>query len=357
VPAPNKPTPALLALAGALTVAGCGENPAIAIIPVRLELTPAVDTVSVGRIESPLTARVYNAFDDEIPDPDLTWGGNAPSVAAVDTLTGAVTGLAPGVVAVTARSGSAADTAAVFVLDDVPLRLPYDTILLAPGDTFTIEVEVAPGGPAPVIWYTGGTPGVATVDSATGLVTAVGPGTSAFAAQSDSAAAAGLVEVLELIDTVGGAAHLGLSGAVTLSATMPARARNHPTDDGGTLFQFRILDPGVHELDAILIDSLDGPETRLVEAMTAGGLGDDPVCLPPASFVFYQRGAPSLVTALSLAGGRVTVTSDTPVSNGRIISGRLDVTLQRTDVSGPAGLIRARGTFVVPLTTLDPCPK
>jgi hypothetical protein len=346
-----------LALAGVVIVAGCGENPAIALIPVRLEIVPAIDTVYVGRIESPLTARVYNAFDEEIPGVEIAWSGDDPSVATVDPLTGAVTGIAPGVVGVTARAGSVSDTAGLFVLTDVPLTLPYDTILLAPGDTFSVEVETTPGSPASAIWYSGGVPGVATIDSASGRVTAVGAGTAPFVAQSDTASVDGLIEVLALTDTLGGAAHLGLSGAVTLSRSMPARARNHPTEDGRTLFQLRILDPDAHELDAILIDSLTGPDTRGVETMTAGGLGLDPVCFPPASFVFYQRSQPSLVRALSVAGGRVTVTSDNAVSNGRVISGRLDVTLQRTDVAGPTGRIRARATFVVPLTTLNPCPK
>lgn len=354
MPGPNKPIAALLSLA----LAGCGENPAVVIIPVRVEVTPAVDTVLVGRTESPLTARAFNAYGEEIPDPDLAWSGDAPAVAAVDPTTGAIAAIAPGAVSVVARAGAASDTAGIFVLDDVPLRLPYDTILLAPGDTFTIALEHAFGGPLPAVWFAGGSPGVATVDSATGLVTAVGAGTAPFVAQSDSDAVSGLIEVLALADTLGGAGHLVLSGAVAFSGSMPARARNHPVDppDTGTVFQLRLLDPASHEVDAILVDSLTGPDTRSIETVTAGDLGSDPVCRPPGSFVFYRRAAPSVLTALSLAGGRVVVTSDTAIATGRIISGRLDVLLQRTDVPGAAAQIRARATFVVPLTTLVPCP-
>jgi hypothetical protein len=354
----NKHVLARLALAGWLAGAACGENPAIAIIPVRLELTPSTDTVYVGEIATRLTAHVFNARDQEIPDADVTWSGDAPSVALVDSLTGAVTGLLPGTTRVSARTGSVADTAAVTVFDVIRLTLPYDTLVLAPGDTFTVpfEMAVAPGTPAPVIRFGGGAPGIATVDSLTGLVTAVGEGAAAYVVQADSTAAGGLIGVVAVADTLTGLLHLGLSGAVGASATLAARAFNHPTLDARTLFQIHALDD-IHDLSVLLIDSLTGPGTRTVQTVPPGGLGSDPVCLPPGSFVFYQRTVLSTLTALSLAGGTVTVTSDRPVPGGRAISGRMDVTVQVTNVAGPEGRIRARATFAMALLSLGSCPQ
>jgi hypothetical protein len=358
VPPPNKRVVLALALAAWFSGGACGENPAIAIIPVRVELTPATDTVYVGEIATRLTARAFNARDEVIPDADIAWTSDAPSVAAVDGLTGAVTGRLTGVAAVMARAGSVADTATVFVLDPIRLTLPYDTILLAPNDTFTLQLElaVAPGRPAPALRFGGGAPGIVTIDSLTGLITAVTAGTAVIVARADTVVAGGFVAVLELSDTLTGFLHLGLSGALNTSTTMASRSFNHPTEDARTLFQLRAVEGGIHELDVLLIDSLTGPGTRMVETVTPADLGPDPVCLPPASFVFYERTVVSTVTALSLGGGTVTVTSDRPVEGGRIISGRLDVTLQRTDVAGIDGRFRARGTFVVPLVTLGNCP-
>jgi hypothetical protein len=359
VPASNKRLAGRLALAAALAAAACGDNPMIALIPVRLELTPATDTVYVGEITSPLTARAFNALDEEIPDVVITWTSSQPGVAAVDSLTGAVTGIEPGATRIAARAGSVTDTALVLVLDLIQLGLPYDTLLLAPQDTFTIPIElvVAPGRPAPVVRFRGGAPGIVTIDSLTGLARALGDGEASFVVVADSTATSGLVVVETIQDTLSGAAHLTLTGAVTLSASWISRAFNHPTNDQRTLFQLRALDPNVHEFDVLLIDSLTGPGTRLVETVPPNGLGSDPVCFPPASLVYYRRTLISTLTALSLAGGTVTVTTDRPIPGGRAISGRLDVSLQRTDVTGAEGQIRARGTFVVALLSLSSCPQ
>jgi hypothetical protein len=354
----NKRVLARLALAGWLAGTACGENPAIAIIPVRLELTPATDTVYVGEIATRLTAHVFNAHDEEIPDADVAWSGDAPLVALVDSLTGAVTGVLPGTARVSARVGSVADTAAVIVLDLIRLTLPYDTLVLAPGDTFTVPVEmaVAPGTPTPLIRFGGGAPGIATIDTLTGLVTAVADGAAAYVVQAGSTVAGGLLAVVAISDTLSGVLHLGLSGAVSASATLSARAFNHPTLDLGTLFQIHALDD-IHDLSVLLVDSLTGPGTRVVQTVAPNGLGSDPVCFPPGSFVFYRRTLLSALTALSQAGGTVSVTSDQPIQGGRAISGRMDVTMQRTDVAGPEGRIRARASFALALVSLSSCPQ
>jgi hypothetical protein len=354
VPSSNK----RIALAAALAAAACGDNPAIAIIPVRLEITPASDTVYVGEIVTPLRARAFNASDEEIPDAVITWTSSMPAVAPVDSLTGTVTGTLSGSTLITARAGSVADTAVITVFDLIQLRLPYDTLFLAPGDTFTVpfELALAPGIPQPTIRFGGGAPGIASIDSLTGFVTAGANGATAYVVRADSMTVGGLIGVVELSDTLNGGLHLHLSGAAELTATLSSRAFNHPTEDNGTLFQLRAVDGAVHELDFLLIDSLEGPGSRVLATVPPNGLGSDPVCHPPASFAFYRRTLLSTMTALSLAFSTVTVTTDVPIGGGRAISGRFDVTLQRTDDQSPEGRIRARGTFVVPLISLADCP-
>jgi hypothetical protein len=358
VPVSNKRVFAVPALWACLSAAGCGDNPAIARIPVRIEITRSTDTVYVGEIVMRLAARVFNALDEEIPDVVVSWSSSEPAVAEVDTTTGAVTGRLPGSTRISARAGSVSDTALVFVFDAVRLGLPYDTLLLAVGDTFTLpyELAVAPGRAPPVIRFTGGGgAGVATIDSITGFVTAVADGERPYVVTADSTAAGGLIVVETIVDTLSGAAHLKFTGALELSASWIARSFNHPTDFG-TLFQLRALEPNVHEFDVLLIDSLVGPGTRTVQTVAPNGLGSDPVCQPPASFVYYRRTLLTTLTFLSQAGGTVSVTSDRSIPGGRAISGRLDVTLQQTDQSGPEGQARVRGTFVIALLSLTSCP-
>jgi hypothetical protein len=351
------------AVAFACTVVGaaCGDGSPVADIPVRVQVLPTRDTVIVGTVSLRLSARVFNAQNREIPGAVVTWRSDQPFIATVDSLTGAVTGVSNGLAAITARAGFVSDTAEVVVLAALQLSLPLDTILLTPGDTFTIPVDVlvANGGPTPAITFGGGGGGIASVDPATGVVTALNPGTIGFVAHADTVSAAGGIEVRIVPDTINGFAYVGLAGAVTRRGRLSSRAFNHPTDDGRTLFQIAARGAaGIDEYDTFLIDSLVAPETRAVETQPPSAIapGTDPVCRPTASFAFYRNLATGIV-GLSLAGGTVTVTSDAPTAGGRAISGRFSVTLQRTDVTGPEGAITALGTFVVPLVSLATCPK
>lgn len=354
---------AVVACALALGAAACSDASPVAGIPVRVEVTPVRDTVLVGSISTRLVARAFNAQNDVISSAVIAWRSDQPFIAAVDSLTGAVTGVAPGVAAITARAGTVADTAEVFVVNALSVFLPLDTILLAPGDTFTIPVQVlTPGGTPPAVTFSGGAGAIATVDPATGLVTAVGPGAVEFAASADTVTARGGIQVRVIPDTLFGLAYVGLQGAVNRRIRLGSRGFNHPTDDGQTLFQLAArTGAGDEEFDAFLIDSLVGPTVRAVGTLPPSALdpGNDPVCLPSTSFVFYRRIAGATLVGLSVAGGTVSITSDQPIpgGGGRAISGRLAVTLQVTDVPGDAGRITARGTFVVPLLSLAACPK
>ncbi len=352
---------AAAALALALGLPACGDTSPVAGIPVRVEVTPVRDTVVVGTISTRLSARAFNAQNDAIPNAVVTWRSDQPFIAAVDSLTGAVTGVAPGVAAITARAGSVSDTAEVFVVNALAVFLPLDTILLAPGDTFTIPVQVlAASGPPPAVTFSGGAGAIATVDPGTGFVTAVGPGQVEFAAHADSVTTRGGIQVRVIPDTLFGLAYVGLSGAVNRRVRLGSRGFNHPTDNGQTLFQLAARSgTGDDEFDVFLIDSLVGPTVRTVGTQPPSAIapGNDPVCLPSTSFVFYRRIAATTLIGLSVAGGTVAITSDAPIPGGRAISGRFQVTLQVTDIPGEAGRIAARGTFVVPLLTLASCPK
>ena len=341
-----------------VSAVACGENPTVVQVAVRVEISPSADTVAVEEVSARLSATAFNLRDEPIRDALFTWRSDQPFIADVDSLTGSVRGIAPGVAAITARTGAVLDTAEVFVLDPVSLSLPLDTLLLAPGDTFTIPVDliVRGGATPPQVSFSGGAAAVATVDPATGLVTAVNTGVVGFEVRADSLVATGGVEVRVLPDTTFGLVYLRVSGAATRGGRLSSRAFNHPTDDAGAAFNLKALGAGPELLAILLTDSLVGPRVDTVGTLEPAAIdpGQDAVCLPPVSWSFYIDPAGS--TALSLAGGRVAITTLTPLVGGSAISGRFDVTLQRTDIAGAAGQIRARGTFIVPLISLAACP-
>lgn len=355
---------ARLALLGAIAAFGaCGEDSIIDEVAVRVEVTPELDTVGVGEISSRLSATAFNVRDDQIADPLFTWRSDQPFIASVDSLTGTVTGVVPGIAAITAAAGVISDTAEVIVVPDLTLTLPLDTILLAAGDTFTIPVNlVARAQMAPPVTFSGGTGAIATIDAATGLVTAVGTGTVGFTVTADTLTAIGAVEVREVPDTTFGLAYVRVSGGgIDLRGRLASRAFNHPTDDGRSIFQIPMNASLAEQVAIVLIDSLSGPSTRSITQLPSAARepSADAVCFPVESFAFYRdiSGAAEVTAFSQTAGGAITVTSVRPTLGGRAISGRFDVRLQRDGIAGSAGAVTAVGTFVVPLLDLSSCPK
>ena len=344
-------------------VAACGDDGGVAEVPVRVELTPDRDSLVVGEVATPFVAQAFNARDEPIPGALFTWRSDQPSIAAVDSLTGRVIAVARGVAAITARTGLVADTSEVFVIAPVSLSLPLDTVILVPGDTFSVPVilQVAGGGAPPPVIFGGGNASVASVDPSSGLVTAIGEGVVAFTAQADTVAVRGGIEVRSVTDTLNGTFYLGLSRALDRRGRFASRGFNHPTDDGGTAIQL-VADgaDGLRRMAFLLTDSLSGTRIDTVGTLAPSDLdpGQDPVCLPPTSWVFYRddSGSPSAV-ALSLGGGTVRFTSVAPIPGGWAVSGRLQATLQLTDVAGAPGRVSAIATFAVPVVSLATCPK
>ena len=338
-------------------LAACGGDPTVGDVVVRVEVTPDRDTLVVGELKTPFAATAFNARDDAVPSAEIRWTSDQSFIASVDSLTGSVRAVTTGGAAITARSSSVADTAQVFVVG--PLALPLDTILLFPGDTFTIPVEIREtGGPTSPATFSGGAPGSATVDPATGLVTAIDFGVAPFTAHVDTFTQHGQIQVLDVPDTLFGNVYAGLSGAQAARFRFGSRAFNHPTLDGGTAMNLNALTfDGGHQLAIVLVDSLTGPRVvsigELPESATRPGA--DAVCFPPNDWMFYadldnQRRARSL-------GGGLSLTTVKPVQGGHAVSGRFDVSLQLLDTPGPSGEVRARGTFLVPVVTLTSCPQ
>ena len=347
--------------------AACGDS-VIDDVAVRVEVAPELDTVAVGEISSRLSATAFNVRDDQIADQLFTWRSDQPFIASVDSLTGSVTGMAPGIAAITAAAGVISDTAEVFVVPVLTLTLPLDTILLAAGDTFTVLVDLVARGQSapPPVTFSGGAGAIATIDPATGLVTAVGTGTIGFTVTADTLTAVGGIEVRSVPDTIAGFAYMQISGGgISVRGRSVSRGFNHPTDDGRSVFQLPMDINSVQQLAFVTIDSLTGPSTRAITLLpdSARQPGRDVVCFPASSFARWALWADAtresiIASAFSVtAGGSLAITSVQPIVGGRFISGRFDVRLQQDAATGSSGIVSAIGTFVVPLVNRASCPK
>lgn len=341
----------LLALA-----AGCESDPTVSGVIVRVEITPDRDTLTLGEVAAPFTAMAFNVRDEAVPDAEVTWRSDQPFLVAVDSLTGSLTALGTGAAAVTARAGAVSDTAQVFVVG--PLSLDLDTILLFPGDTFSIPATVRAGGPSSPVTFGGGDAAVATVDTVTGLITAVGFGVAPFTARVDTFTQRGQVQVLDVPDTTLGNVYLVLSGARSDRFRLVSRAFNLPTLDARTAFQLVAESfDGTQRIVFELIDSLAAARSTAVGELPASALGSgsDPVCFPPVSWSVYDDFV-NVRKGRSLSG-TVNITTVRPIPGGKAVSGRFRVTLEFLDAPGAAGRFEAFGTLLVPVVPLAACPQ
>ncbi|HEY2825171.1 MAG TPA: Ig-like domain-containing protein, partial [Gemmatimonadales bacterium] len=279
-----------------LVVGACSSDPTAAGIIVSVTIAPRRDTLAVGETSLRLSAVAKNAGGDTVSTATIIWKSDQPFLASVDSLTGAVKGLAIGAAAITAQVGPVVDTAQVFVVSPVSVSLGLDTILLAPGDTFTIPADAGSRtGPAPTLTYGGGSAAIATVNPQSGLVTAVASGVTAYQVHADTFVAAGVVEVLALADTASdGSLSMTLTGAVTRRVMLAARGFNYPTLDNTLAFQLAAVNPDTTEdhLTMLLQNTVNATQTRAIGVLPSNV--SDPVCHPPGTWAFYRQGSTAI---------------------------------------------------------------
>ena len=195
-----------MALAGILLVLSCGDG---AVEPTPVPPAPVATTVAVSPASATLTAfGETTRFTAEVRDQNgqvmagatVAWTSSDASVAAVDA-SGVVTAAANGEATITATAGSVSGTAAVAVaqvVHAVTVSPPADTLVTF-GDTLRLVAEANDANghavaDAEFSWESSAD-AVATVDGS-GLVTAVGVGTTEITARSSGATGTARLRVL-----------------------------------------------------------------------------------------------------------------------------------------------------------------
>jgi hypothetical protein len=315
-----------------------------------------------------MTVTYIAATGDTLPAGPVTWASADPDVAVVDSLTGRVVAVAPGDAVIIARANGVSGGALLVVSAPLQVTLLLDTIYQMAGDTITIPVEVVQdGGAPPPAWFSPSpNPAIYTVDSATGLLTAVSPGGPVrFIVHAGAAADTGAVDVRLLTDTTGGRAYFTVLGTVIRRSGAQARGVNYRRQGDSLTFRLNAgiptTDNAVENVVITLRDPLTGPGTFAIDSLSlseAFGTGSDPICRPPRSWGLWStRTTNPTVTAVSRDGGAITVTQVVTVPGGLAISGRFRFDAQRNDFyQNPLGVLPVRGTFVAPVVTdLGPC--
>lgn len=202
-----------LALAAVLLTVCSGDSdtptgiaPTPPSLPTMVTVSPgAAELVALGATVQ-LSAEVRDQNGQAMAGATVTWSSSDASVAAVDA-SGLVTAVANGAATITATAGSASDTAAVTVEQEVGAVAvtPHSDTLVAFGDTVRLSAEAmdanghAVAG-AEFTWASSDTL-VAAVDSA-GLVTALGGGETTVTATAGEATGTAAVTVMQSAGSV-----------------------------------------------------------------------------------------------------------------------------------------------------------
>lgn len=147
----------------------------------NVTVAPTLVDLNVGETVQ-LTA---NVFPTNASDQTVSWFSNNPAIATIDSNTGLVTAVGAGEVDVTVvtNDGGYRASAIINVTGNAPIVDVYNvtvtptTVALNVGETFQLAANVQPENATDqsVSWFSNN-PAIATIDSTTGLVTAVGAG-------------------------------------------------------------------------------------------------------------------------------------------------------------------------------------
>jgi hypothetical protein len=350
---------AALALSGLALLAACGDTH-LGVSP-RVAVAPILDSLFVGDTLQARTARYFDAQGDSQATGPIRWASSDTAVLHVDSVSGELVGRRRGSAVLTAHANGITGSAFLVVSRALDVSLLLDTILLMPGDTFTVPVAVrVKGGGGAAVWFRAPANPYFALDSATGRDSARVPGPAqpfyVFAATAtDTVADSGATEVVQLTDTTGGKGSFSVLGTVIRRARAGARAVNYRRL--GDTLTFRVSLPvgvsgiAVENIVITLRDSIRAPGTFPVDSISPSEVaGPNFVCRPLRPWALWSIQTTPLLRGLSRHGGAITITQVVAVAHGFAISGRFAFTGQRSDLyDDPLGALPIRGTFVAPL--------
>lgn len=341
-----------------------------------LVVNPILDSLFVGDSKPPRSVTLYDAKGQPQNPGPVTWTVDADTAATIEA-DGTIKGVGKGEAVIRAHAaGADPGSALVIVSRPLDLTLLMDTVVLMagmPGDTFTIPLAIQQKTPGAytVSFDPSPTPSVYTINTTTGLVTAVdGGGPIQYVAHvtdgTNTVSDAGAVVVMAPPGTTGGRFYMTVLGTQIRHQGGDARAMNYTKLDGALAFRLTdslfsstfyekvfitLLDPvtGTGTFD---IDSLNPDEA----VVSNGPL--NPFCNPKRPWAVWLNIRPLGISAYSNTAdkqpvaGELSITRYEPLlaGDGHTISGRFRFTAQRADLySDPLGVLTIRGTFVAPL--------
>jgi uncharacterized protein YjdB len=254
-------------------------------VPATVEVSPATATLTAFGHTQAFSAVVRDGAGNAIPGAEIVWSSDATAVATVDAATGVATAGGNGTATISATSGPAAGSATLTVAQAVA------TIALTPGaatldalgatQAFTALARddngTALARPVTFGWAID-RPEVATVDAATGIVTAVANGSATISASAEGVSGGATVTVdqrVTAVEVAPAGATLEAFGATRAFTAVGRDANGFPVPDAG--FGWTTSDPGVATVDpgtglVTAVGNGDASVTATADGVTAGAL-------------------------------------------------------------------------------------
>ena len=317
----------LLALPAALLLGACSGSreggTGVAVVTV----TPAAAALCIGDTLT-FGARLLDASGDPVTSSSVRWSSSAPALVAVDSESGLVHALAFGAAQITASVGglrSVTPGRLDVPSDLVPETVP-DTVVLAPGDTFTLGTRLRRLSVGP---WPAHAAAIAPLDTApasvtaSGLVTAKTSGTATFSVSGCGFTGQGSAQVFAPPDSLTGTGRLWLSGSRELRARLGAVAFNFTLLNKKPAFQL-FGNTTTNTIQYAYEDTvpLSGPGTFELDSLRSQEVSASLPCAAPRPFAVYGD-ASSSVTLLSMHGGSAAVTTYVRHTGWGAVSGRV----------------------------------
>jgi uncharacterized protein YjdB len=295
-------------------------------------VTPPTAQVQVGGSVQ-LTATPRDAGGTPLTGRTVTWSSSAPLVASVDA-NGRVTALLPGTATITATSEGRSGTSTVTVtaLPPAPVASVSVTPPTAEVQTGgTVQLTATPrdalGNPLAgrAVTWTSSNPAVATVN-ASGLVTAVSPGTATITATSEGRTGTSTITVVApppapvaSVSVTPPTAEVQTGGTVQLTAT-PRDAAGNPLT--GRTVTWTSSNTAVATVDANGRVTAVSPGTATITATSEGRTGTSTITVvaPPPAPVATVAVTPS--TGTLDPGGTLQLTATPRDAAGNVLTGR-----------------------------------
>ncbi len=295
-------TTAVLGTATAILIAvqACSDSVPI---PFSVDVFPATSTIDVGATVS-LNATVRDEDGVVLEASGLGWSSSDESVATV-SVSGLVTGVAPGTVTITAQAGLAASgTASVRVLAGVvSVAVSPTTGSLSPGQTLQLSATPRDAGGLPVtgasVTWSSGNNAVATV-SLTGLVTAVADGQATITAESEGVTGTATITVSTVTIQIG--VENQLANSVTIFANGDSLGEAGPAG----FPSFNIPRPDTLVLSWNLVRSQTGGGTPVGDIISASFRNPDGSAITVGSDTVFFFTIDNIIGADTIFTPRIT---------------------------------------------------